>query len=727
MQVTDGWRAAAADDHLRRSYTERDFDDSAWHPVAVPGHWRSTPAFAGADGPLLYRGRFPAPAPAAGRRAWLTFEGLFYQGDVWLDGGYLGDTEGWFAPHSFEVTEALAAASEHVLAVEVTCSPVVDPRAKRNLTGVFQSGDHVDPAWNPGGIWRPVRLHETGPVRLAALRVVCREASAERAVLALRAVLDSDAARHVRLRTEVGGHDHEQDQPLAAGTNEVNWTVTVDRPALWWPRALGDPVLHDARVAVLVPGAAVGGDPAGDGEALVSDERRLRTGLRAVRLRRWVWSVNGERLFVKGAVHGPTRQALAEATAAEVRADVEAAVDLGLDLLRVHAHVARPELYDAADEAGLLLWQDMPLHGPYARGLRRQAARQAGALVDLLGHHPSVALWCGHDQPRLRDGTGPGEPAAVAGDAVAGALRAALADQVPTWNRSVLDGSVKRALQGADGSRPVLAQSGVAPHPPTFDGADAQLWLGWLEGDERDLPGLARAVPRLVRFVSAFGAQAVPSGDVAFAAPDRWPDLDWEALAAHHGLQAAVLAARVPPSAFPTFAAWRHATQDYQATVVRRQVEELRRLKYRPAGGFAVSRLADAHPGITTALLDHERRPKAAYAALQAACRPVIVVADRLPAAVTPGEALALDVHVVSDRREAVIGAEATATLAWSGGEHRWHWRGDVGPDACVRVATLQVVVPDAAGTLDLDLRLTLPRGGVVTNRYEAALVQRPR
>ena len=117
MQVTDGWRAAAADDHLRRSYTERDFDDSAWHPIAVPGHWRSTPAFAGADGPLLYRGRFAAPALAAGRRAWLTFEGLFYQGDVWLDGGYLGDTEGWFAPHSFEVTGALAAASEHVLAV----------------------------------------------------------------------------------------------------------------------------------------------------------------------------------------------------------------------------------------------------------------------------------------------------------------------------------------------------------------------------------------------------------------------------------------------------------------------------------------------------------------------------------------------------------------------------------------------------------------------------------
>ena len=102
--LAEGWRAAAADDHLRRSYTEADFDDVAWHPIAVPGHWRSNPAFADNDGPLLYRCRFDAPAPPPGRRAWLTFDGLFYQGDAWLDGGYLGDTEGYFLPHTFEVT-----------------------------------------------------------------------------------------------------------------------------------------------------------------------------------------------------------------------------------------------------------------------------------------------------------------------------------------------------------------------------------------------------------------------------------------------------------------------------------------------------------------------------------------------------------------------------------------------------------------------------------------------
>jgi beta-mannosidase len=694
--LTGVWRAAVADDHLRRRYTDVAFDDRGWEHVPVPGHWRSVPAFAAADGPLLYRGHLDATAPDEGRRAWLCFDGLFYQGDVWLDGGYLGDTEGYFVPHGFEVTDALRARSEHVVAVEVTCSPARDA-ARRNLTGVLQGGDHVDPAWNPGGIWRPVRLLETGPVRIVALRLLCREAGPERAILALRAVLDADAARHVRLRTELGDGDHVVDQPLAAGTNEVNWTVTVERHERWWPRALGSPTLHDTRVQVLLG--------AGD-EATVSDERRLRTGLRTVRVRRGVWSVNGERLFVKGTALGPTRPDLGAASAADVKADVAAAAELGLDLVRVHAHVARPELYDAADEAGLLVWQDMPLHGPYARGIRRQAVRQAEALVDLLGHHPSVALWCGHDQP------GP-PPSGAGGEALGAALAGEAAQRVPTWNRSVLDTSVRRALERADGSRPVVAAT------------DEHLWLGWHHGDERDLPSLARAVPRLVRFVAAFGAPAVPSGDgAAFARPERWPDLDWNHLAAHHGLQPAVMAARVPPAAYDDFAAWRDATQRFQATLLRREVEELRRLKYRPSGGFVQYRLADATPGITPSVLDHERRPKAGHTALAAACAPVIVVADRLPARVAAGQPLALDVHVVSDRREPIGGAEVAATLSWPGGGQDWRWQGDVGPDSCVRVGTVRAVGPvaEGPGPLVLDLVLTLPDGGEATNRYEATL-----
>ena len=85
-----------------------------WEPVPVPCHWRTTPAFAGSDGPLLYRRRFEHDRPGPGERLWLVLDGLFYQGDVWLDGAYVGDTEGYFVPHEFEITEAIAARAEHV-------------------------------------------------------------------------------------------------------------------------------------------------------------------------------------------------------------------------------------------------------------------------------------------------------------------------------------------------------------------------------------------------------------------------------------------------------------------------------------------------------------------------------------------------------------------------------------------------------------------------------------
>ena len=69
MELTGTWRAAVADDDLRRTWHDDDFDDAGWEPVEVPGHWRSRPAFADGDGPLLYRRRFDAMGPAEGRRA----------------------------------------------------------------------------------------------------------------------------------------------------------------------------------------------------------------------------------------------------------------------------------------------------------------------------------------------------------------------------------------------------------------------------------------------------------------------------------------------------------------------------------------------------------------------------------------------------------------------------------------------------------------------------------
>jgi beta-mannosidase len=700
------WLAIAADDELRRAYPEPAFDDRDWAAIVVPGHWRSTSAFADSDGPLLHRRRFEADIPAPDRRRWLNLDGLFYQGDLWLDGSYVGETEGYFAPHALDVTAALSDRTEHVLAVEVTCSPQRDKTAKRNLTGVFQHWDCLDDTWNPGGIWRPVRIEETGPIRIRDLRVLCREASGARAVVVLRANLDATEPTTVVIRSSVGPGAHELEQPLAAGENHVEWTVTVDRPALWWPWSLGDQPLHEVVVEVA---------PA-DAPDELSHRRTCRTGLRRVELDDWICSVNGERLYLKGANHGPTRHALAEATAEELSDDVELAKAAGLDLLRIHAHVTRPELYDAADEAGLLLWQDLPLQWGYARSVRKQAVRQADAAVRLLGHHPSIAIWCGHNEPIAIDTTEVGDDPK---DLARVGARFLVAMELPTFNRSILDRSIARSLRRADGTRPVIPHSGVWPHLPQLDGTDTHVYFGWYHHTERDLPRFLAAVPRMARFVSEFGAQSVPD-TAEFCDPDRWPDLDWERLTERHKLQKTNFDKYVPPADHATFDAWRDATQRYQALIIDRHIRELRRIKYRPNGGFALFAFADAAPLISWAVLDHARVPKIGYEALRAACAPVIVVADRLPASVRPGDAFTVDVHVVSDLRTDLRDLGCTATLSWPGGAHRWRFAGEVGADACVRVGSLQVEVPDLpdGSVLALDLEVT-GTGAVVTDHDE--------
>ena len=91
-----------------------------------------------------------------------------------------------------------------------------------------------------------------------------------------------------------------------------------------------------------------------------------------------------------------------------------------------------------------------------------------------------------------------------------------------------------------------------------------------------------------------------------------------------------------------------------------------------------------------------------------------------------PGDPLALDVHVVSDLRQPVEGVVAEVRATWAGGHHRWRFTGDVGADACVRVGTLQMVVPDAPGPLELDLRLLAADGSALADNLDRTLVVRP-
>jgi beta-mannosidase len=209
----------------------------------------------------------------------------------------------------------------------------------------------------------------------------------------------------------------------------------------------------------------------------------------------------------------------------------------------------------------------------------------------------------------------------------------------------------------------------------------------------------------------------------SFCRPDQWPDLPWEQLVHDYGCQTAVFDQRCSPDDFATFDDWRAAAQAHQAYVVRRTVELLRRLKYRPTGGFCAYKLSDARPAISFSLIDHDRLRKAAYDALRDACRPVIAIADAPPRTVAPGVVLDLAVHVVSDLRRALDEAEVKARATWSTGTRDWLFAGDIAADSCVRVGRIALPVPPSPGRLRFDFEVHHADIEPTTTTYETTIV----
>ena len=341
----------------------------------------------------------------------------------------------------------------------------------------------------------------------------------------------------MRVRTTADGVVvGETEHPLAAGTNEIEWSLDIDRPRLWWPRALGDQPLTDIDVDLLV-----------DGE--VSDRRSRRTGLREVAWNDWVCSINGERLFLKGANVLPTRPGLADAKPAEVRRDVELAVEAGLDALRVQAHIADPELYRAADELGVLLLQDFPLQWGYARQIRREAMRQAREAVNALGHHPSIVQWCAHDEPVA-------DAPQVEADGRAGGCAASSPSSCRRGtSRCSTAGSSGRSSRPTRPARPspTAASSRTCPSStaPTATSGSAGT-----AATSASSPSGPACCPASCASSASSAPSPCPTRPTAVRRHvGAGRDLDWEDLREHHGLEVDVMSGRVPPADHPTFGA----------------------------------------------------------------------------------------------------------------------------------------------------------------------------
>ena len=677
VELGGTWRAAVADDDLRRTWQDDGFDDDGWETVEVPGPLALDAAFADTDGPLLYRRRFEAHGPGRGPPRVADLRRPLLPGRRVARRRYLGDTEGYFVPHTFEVTDALRARGEHDLAVEVTCAPPARPdrqaQPHRRLPALGLPRPRLEPRRH---LATGARRRDRARCASRGLRVLCREATAERAVLVLRATLDSDAARTVSVHTALGERRPRAEQPLAAGENHVEWTVTVDRPDALVAARARRPTLHDVHVDVVLD--------ADRGRRARPTRATSAPGCGRSRLRNWIARVNGERLFLKGSNHGPDAHGArrGHARGAGRRRRAGAATPASTCCASTPTSPG-PSSTTPPTRPGCSCGRTSRCSGATPGASASRPCARPRAAVDLLGHHPSIAIWCGHNEPMAIEN----DPRRGATRRRCGAWRCRRPSpqELPTWNKTVLDRSVKRALEKADGTRPVIAHSRRAP-PPAAARRHRQ-------------PPLLRLVPRRRARLPRLPPRRCRAwpGSSPSSAPRPCPT-DRRLLRARAVARPRLGAARrartrcrgrcstgtCRPPTTPPSTSGAPPPRRTRPTVVRRHIEALRRIKYRPDRRLRPVLLRRRAPG--GHLVGARPRPGAEGRLRRAARGVPAGDRRRRPAAGArhaPGEALALDVHVVSDLRAQLDDAEVTAALHWTGGSRTWRWRGDIPADGC--------------------------------------------
>lgn len=342
------------------------------------------------------------------QRLRLRFDAVDYYADVWVNDQFVGRHEGHFAPFAFDITP-FQGAGEVTLTVRVSAPwDVPNPSGTypsdhviRGLVkGLYEHGEGViPPSVNPIGIWRPVWLLLDQGVSIDHIRI--DTALDGRVDVTLRLTNSTGETWQGALNLNIAGHNHdgqggETSQPLTLppGSHSLSQTLRLDEPRLWWSWDQGSPDLYRLEARLL------------NSQQQVTAARDERFGVRAVRLERspegFTYVLNERPIFVRGSSYMPAVY-LSECTAETLARDVALARAANLNLMRVHVHVSPPELYEACDAAGMLVWQDFELNwiqdsSPEFEARARRLQRE---MIDLLGNHPSIITWSCHNEPTM--------------------------------------------------------------------------------------------------------------------------------------------------------------------------------------------------------------------------------------------------------------------------------------------------------------------------------------
>jgi beta-mannosidase len=527
----------------------------------------------------IYRRTFRVP-PTTFRRARIRFEGVDYYADVWLNDQYLGKHEGNFAPFEFDVTGAIRWNDDNRLMVRVTSpwdapnprgSYPIDHVIRGLVKGLYEHGEGViPPDVNPIGIWRPVSLILDDGVSIDHIRIDTQLDGHINLRLHLTNATESTWVGRLALNIQAENHDGvgvaaSLETIIPHGHSKIEHTLLLPDPHLWWPWDRGAADLYRLTAQLV-----------NTDDCILSKLSRV-FGIRTVRLERsperFIFYVNDCPISLRGSSYIPAVY-LSQCTGESVARDLTLARTANLNLLRVHVHVSLPELYNHCDRAGMLIWQDFELNWTQDTSpeFEQRALRLQRDMIDLLDHHPSVAVWACHNEPTMifarRDNLETRPDPALYADATA-----------------------------YDPTRPVFLCSGQMDSDWRRSG-DSHWYFGAIWS--RRFTDIRR---RRSRLLSEFGFEAPAARETLMRYSDVWERLN------HLDAQIESL--------------W-----NYQSALIQYQVEYVRRLRAKGCAGYVHFCLNDLVPQVGCGVLDASRMPKAGYTALKRASQPLLLSLD---------------------------------------------------------------------------------------------------
>lgn len=230
-----------------------------------------------------YRAEFGIPAQSRGRRLTLTFEGINYAAEVWLNGKNLGGITGAFIRGQFDVTSIVSDSGPNFLAVKISPPPHPGIAQEQSIKGgpgdnggmqmldgpTFGATEGWD--WIPGirdrntGIWQDVTLTASGPVEVGDLQVVTTLPKPDRSEADLEIEVPLVNATGSAVEGEItAAFDNvkvSKHVTAAPGESIVRLEpagyaqLKIQNPKLWWPNGYGEPALHKLTVSFLTSGS----------------------------------------------------------------------------------------------------------------------------------------------------------------------------------------------------------------------------------------------------------------------------------------------------------------------------------------------------------------------------------------------------------------------------------------------------------------------------------------